>query len=223
MKLGRILSVALVTCLPLGASAAPIFVSGGQTSVSLDVDLLGSVGLELSGVSPAVIIPGTLPGSVAFPINPRETIDPVRPTTFVYEEIVLFPVSGTIEHTGSVFFNNDAIEVGNFSIGFDVGRVGGDASGFFVESTVGLEAILFDLGVTDLSAASELLAVLGDLLVSPEFAAILQAVDITDLDLTGTDVGNALVEGTVPEPTTALLLGIGLVALAGSRRRSATS
>ncbi len=138
----------VLSCLFLFAATSAVhaeqrFVNGGQTNVLLDTALLSSVGLDLSGVSPDVIVPGDLGmDSVAFTINPRTGSDP---TTFAYELFSLAPFSGTIEHTGSVFFNMDALEVGNFSIGFDAARVVGDNSGFFVESTTGLLAILFDI------------------------------------------------------------------------------
>ena len=91
-------------------------------------------------------------------------------------------------------------------------------SGFFLESTVGVEEILFDLAVTSpLDPFASSLEIGADLLVSPEFDAIL------DAGVAGVDVGDALVQATaaaIPEPTS-----LGFLMLAGStflvrRRRS---
>ncbi len=202
-----------------GTAMAQIDVIGGQTSVLLDTDTLSSAAsLDLSGVSPDVIAPGALgDSSVAFGINPRDAA--TLPTTFSYATD-LASFGGTIEHTGSVFFNMDSVEVGNFTIGFDDTRVGGDRSGFFVASTTGIEAILFDVGApSDLSATGSGLLIEADLLVSSEFASFLQGAGLASADLTGADVGDALVEGVVPAPATAMLLGAaGLGALARRRR-----
>ncbi len=201
-----------------GASAQ-IDVIGGQTSVLLDTDTLSAAAsLDLSSVSPDVIAPGSLgDGSVAFGINARDAAS--LPTTFSYAPD-LASFSGAIEHTGSVFFNMDSVEVGNFTIGFDAGRVGGDRSGFFVESTTGIAAILFDVAApSDLSASTDGLLIEADLLVSSEFAGFLSSAGLASSDLTGADVGDALVEGVVPAPATAALLGLAGLAAANRRRR----
>jgi len=199
------------------ASAQSIDVIGGQTSVLLDTDTLSAAAsLDLSGVSPEVIAPGSLGAdSVAFGINPRDAAG--LPTTFSYDP-GLSDFGGTIEHTGSVFFNMDSIEVGDFTIGFDAARVGNLRSGFFVESTAGLSAILFDVASPDtLEADADGLTIGADLLVSNEFATFLQDSGFATDDLTGADVGDALVEGVVPAPGTLALLGLG--GLAAARRR----
>ncbi|MFG0276243.1 MAG: hypothetical protein ACF8QF_14430 [Phycisphaerales bacterium] len=189
--LAAIAASATVTGVAHAANA--IEVVGGQTNVALDAALIeAATGLALSGVSDDVIAPGTLEGSVAFTINARDAES--LPTTFGYD-LGDFGGSfaGAIEHTGSVFFNDGSVEVGNFTIGFDAARAGtldGAASGFFVESTTGVAAILFDVAVTGAVPGGNALAVSGDLLVSPEFAAFLG-----NPALAGADVGDALVEG----------------------------
>jgi|GEM_PF-1434378 hypothetical protein len=198
------------------AQADPVFLDSGQTSVLLDLTTLESAaGLTLSGVSAKVITPGNLgPNSVAFPINPRNATAPLFPTTFEYDSNdFLSTFSGTIEHEGSVFFNNDTIEVGHFRIGFDGSRVGGDASGFFVESTVGLAAILFDVAAPSvLEALASGLTIQANLLVSPEFASVLQTAGLAASDLTGAMVGSALIQANViPEPAALTLMGMGVV------------
>ncbi len=201
--------------MPMVATASVVNVATGQTSVLLDTGVLSSVGLDLSGVSPDVIAPGNLPDSVAFAINSRSATPPLLPTTFSYTPGTLAPFSGAIEHVGSVFFNADAVEVGNFTIGYDASRVGVDTSGFFVESTVGVMAILFDVGAPSLLAPEESSLTIGaDLLVSPEFASFLG-----DAGLTGADVGDALVEARVPVPATLALLGLGIAGISYRHRK----
>lgn len=191
-------------------------VTGGQTSVLLDTDTLAAAAsLSLSGVSSDVIAPGELGDmSVAFGINDRNAS--MLPTTFSYDA-GLGSFAGSIEHTGSVFFNSDSVEVGNFSIGYDAARVGGDRSGFFVESTTGIAAILFDVAAPSfLSADANGLIIEADLLVSSEFAGFLLDNQLASADLTGADVGDARVNA-VPAPSALAVLGLG--GLVATRRR----
>lgn len=214
---------AMICTLP--AAAQTVELNGGQTNVALNFQALSDLAsLDLSGVSDDVIVPGNIPDSVAFPINPRDA-SPL-PTTFSYDPAdFLGTFAGTIEHTGSVFFNDDAVEVGNFTIGYDAGRVGGlpsgDGSGFFVESTTGLPAILFDvvnIDLPNLVASNTELTIPGELAVSTEFGGFLFDNDLSMENLAGAVVGNALVEGVVPEPTTASLLLLSMLGLAIARR-----
>lgn len=218
MKTAMISGVALSLACGV-AVAAPVEITGGQTSVLLDFDTLSSAAsLNLSGVSGDVIAPGNLgAGSVAFGINARDAAS--LPTTFSYDsDNFLGTFGGTIEHTGSVFFNSDTVEVGNFTIGFDGDRVGGDRSGFFVASTVGVAAILFDVGApSTLEAGTGSLTIGADLLVSSEFAGFLVANQLASADLTGATVGSALVQA-VPAPGAVAMLGLGGL-LAARRRR----
>lgn len=185
----------------LAASAASadnhIGISGGQTSVLLDTATLSAAAsLDLSGVAGPVIAPGELgDGSVAFPINSPAAAS--LPTTFAYNlGDFLGSFAGTIEHEGTVLFNADTVEVGNFTIGFDAARIAGNASGFFVESTAGTEAILFDVANPSfLLAGGDSLIIEADLLVSPEFAGFLFDNGLAASDLTGADVGDARVNG----------------------------
>lgn len=213
MRISLLLAAFILVSSASMVSAQQRFVDGGQTSVLLDTATLSSVGLDLSGVSSDVIVPGELGAdSVAFGVNSR-TDTPA--TTFAYEIFDLAPFSGTIEHLGSVFFNANTIEVGDFSIGFDAGRAGGANSGFFVESTTGIEAILFDVeNPTSLDPGDSELIIEANLLVSAEFADVLG-----DSGLTGADVGDARVAATaIPEPS-----GIAMLSMLGlgftTRRR----
>lgn len=209
-RLSSLLAVGAIAATVSFANAQIVDVVGGQTSVALDTATLSSAAsLDLSGVSMDVISPGTLPNSVAFGINPRNASS--LPTTFSYDASdFLNTFSGTIEHTGSVFFNNDAVEVGNFTIGFDANRagtLGGNASGFFVASTTGIAAILFDIeNPSQLTPTPADLTIAADLLVSPEFGQFLFDNGFSTSNLAGADVGDALVEAVTPEPGSLSLL-----------------
>jgi hypothetical protein len=212
--------------LAVSSQASAVSVIGGQTNVLLDTRLLASVGLSLSGVGGPVIAPGNLGAdSVAFSINERDAAAPALPTTFKYTAGTLAPFSGTIEHIGTVLFNDGALEVGNFTIGFDAGRAGAATSGFFVADNVTFGGVpLFDVGIPSaLTATNQWLTVAANLLVSSELAGVLG-----NAGLTGVDVGDALVEAVaVPEPGTLSLMLAGLllggVLVARRPARSATS
>jgi len=212
-KIFAAFTVCCTLALASNLAAQERLVVGGQTSVLLDTNTLTAAGLTISGVSPNVIAPGELGGdSVAFGINSRSGN---LPTTFSYTVGSLAPFSGTIEHAGSVFFNNDTIEVGNFTIGFDGNRTAGNNSGFFVQSTVGVQGILFDVGNPDsLNAGNDILSIGGALFVSPEFAGILG-----NAGFTGANGGNFLINATsIPEPSAGLVLLVGAVGLMIRRR-----
>lgn len=212
------MTVAAVAIVTGSAIAAPVLVTGGQTSVTLDFGTLAAAAsLNFSGVSSDVIVPGNLgEGSVAFGINPRNAAS--LPTTFAFDsDNFLGTFSGTIEHTGSVFFNDNAVEVGNFTIGFDGARVGGDRSGFFVASTTGIAAILFDVGApSTLDVTSSSLTIGANLLVSSEFAGFLLTNQLASADLSGAVVGSALVQAV---PTPGGLAAVALGGLLAARRR----
>ncbi|MEO1498104.1 MAG: PEP-CTERM sorting domain-containing protein [Planctomycetota bacterium] len=190
------------------ATAQDSAVIGGSTSVALDTDLLETAaGLTLTGAAGTDGLV-TLPGAVAFPITGG--------TDFAYTagDFPGGPFSGAITHTGTVTFNTDTT-VGDFTIGFDASRATDGRSGFFVESTTGLEAIVFDTAVTGLASASEFKLDLSvDLLVSPEFAGVLG-----DNSLIGADVGDARILAAVPEPTSIAAALVAALGVAGARRR----
>jgi len=208
----RVLKQILVLAsLMVATQANAIPVLGGQTNVLLDVDLLASVGLNVSGVGGATIVPGELgPASVAFPI--------IATTTFQYTAGTFAPFSGTIEHAGTVSFNANALTVGNFTIGFDAMRASATTSGFFVADNVTFPGVaLFDIGIPSSLVATAIdLTIAADLLVSPELAGVLQ-----NIALIGDDVGDALVQArAVAEPATVLLLLAGTALVGIARRRS---
>jgi len=200
--------------LPLATQAATVQVEGGQTSVLFGNGALASLGLEITSVTPNIT--GDLgPNSVAFGINPRNAIG--LDTTFIYDSPDFAPFSGAIEHRGRVQFN-DSIEVGDFTIRAAAGRPT-DTSGFVVESTFGLEAILFDIANPIIEAFDNSLVIAANILVSPELAAALG-----NEAAAGADAGMALVAANstvVPVPAAVWLFGSGLLGLVGIARRKA--
>ncbi len=161
-------------------------VNDGTTSVFLDLDLLATVGLT----DPAIDSPGSPVSNdfqVGFPITGS--------SSFEFSTLGgLTPLGGQIEHVGTVSFSfaGSTIVVGDFSIGFDAGRAGDGASGFFVEDTVSDLGILFDVGVPGHVAFHDpaLTVADADLLASPEFSEIL----VGDTSLAGVPVGRAQID-----------------------------
>lgn len=217
MNVRFLLSLATLCMLAVSQSyAQSVPVTGGMTSIQLNTQLLGQLGLTIGDVSDEVIVPGSLPNSVGLPINARNAASPALPTTFIYTAGTLAPFSGVLEHTGSIFFasGDDLTETGNFEIAYDAGRVGGARSGFFVRSTVGLEGILFDIAnPTLLQPLANSLTVQAPLLFSPELATVLEAPTIS-----GLEIGQARIEA-VPEPASAGLVLAGSLGLISLIRR----
>ena len=118
-------------------------VRSGVTSVDLDTALLeASANLKLTGAN-----------SPGRPVNPSFDVGfPIlRTSSFIFQKDPFAPVSGTIEHVGTVTFDakGTAVTVGDFEIGFDAARATGGRSGFFVRDTAGGLGILFAIGAPD--------------------------------------------------------------------------
>lgn len=194
------------------ASADLVQTVGGQTNVLLDLALLqAAANLQLTGVSDGVITPGNLgPNSVAFVITPPTSAE--LPSTFQYDSKDFFGTfSGSINHRGSITFNN-AVTVGNFEILFD--------NGFKVADRVSGLGVLFDVAITGANPTAETFNATGNLLVSSNFAALLLQLGLAQTNLTGADVGDASIQGfnsAVPTPGAVAMLGI--AAVFGVRRR----
>ena len=158
-----------------GVTTSTAGVTGGTTSVLLDLPALSAAGLDVSGFSDAAVVPGDLgPDSVAFPINPRSG---TQSTTFVYDFTSFAPIAGTIEHVGLIYFDQQFAS-GNFSIGYDATRATGGNSGFFVASTTEgfllIPGVFFDIEApTFVDAQPNSLTIEANLRVAPELADFL--------------------------------------------------
>lgn len=169
-------------------------VQDGTTSVSLDTDLLETAaGLTLAGNDNTVE-----PASEEFALG----FDITEESNFIFNFQEGFSlVGGEIEHTGTVSFESGAgeITVGDLTIGFDSSRQTENTSGFFVQNNVdgavGEGTILFDVGNPENieANASNLDIETSDLLVSSEFADVLQSTGLSADNLTGADVGDVTV------------------------------
>ncbi|MEH2267382.1 MAG: hypothetical protein V7K68_02950 [Nostoc sp.] len=200
-------TAAFVSIAPIQVEAATFKVISGVTSIDRDhEDILSSIGLKLTGTNNTV---APIPSNYLVGFN----IDSATNFTFS-DEGGFTPLSGTIEHTGTVTFNKQ-ITVGDFSIGFAPGRTVTGASGFVLRDTFSLNTILFDLSITEPVAFDGQNLTIPDvkLLISPEFASILQ-----NSDLTGLFAGTARIDAqvaAVPEPDSVLaILAAGAALLA---------
>jgi hypothetical protein len=218
MRMTALLFAALLLAMPLTTHATTVQVDGGQTSIVFGNGALASLGLMVTSVTPNIV--GDLgPNSGAFGINPRNAIGDALDTTFVYDSDAFVPFSGTIEHSGRIQFNF-SVEVGDFTIRFDDSRPSG-TSGFVVESTYGVEAILFDIANPIVETFENSLVISADILVSPELADFLQ-----NDNFAGVDAGAALVVASaspIPVPAAVWLFGSGLIGLVGIARRRKTA
>lgn len=169
----------------------------GTTSVRLDTATLASAAnLNLTGAS-STGTPFDSTFQVGFPF--------VSETDFTFSVANGFaPVNGSIRHAGTVTFNGGTAQqvvLGNFRIGFDPTRIGGDRSGFFVENTVAPlgPVIVFDVKTglqPAFTAASFRFGITNArLLVSSELGGFLQTNGFAASNLTGAEVGEARIDG----------------------------
>jgi hypothetical protein len=192
-------TAAFFSIAPIRVEAATIYqVKSGVTSIDRDHEqILKSIGLNITGTNDTVT---PVPSNYLVGFN----ITPASNFTFS-DEGGFTPLSGTVEHTGTVTFN-DQITVGNFSIGIEPGRTVSGASGLVLKDTVSLNTILFDLGAPESTAldSKNLTLTLANvqLLISPEFAGVLGKPN-----LAGLFAGNAQITAkvaVVPEPDSVL-------------------
>ncbi|MEO1091497.1 MAG: hypothetical protein AAFX81_12725 [Pseudomonadota bacterium] len=208
---------ALAFVAPVQAVAKAVQVIGGETRVALDFATLESAAnLTLAGVTPAVNT-DTGGNGVGFSINGPDVAPGARPSTFNYDPAdPLNTLAGSIEHRGSVLFNEEAIIVGNFSIT----SAGGNR--FEVADNVGLNIVLFD-AIADLStivADNRSLFVAGDLAVSAAFADLLETAGLAGTNLAGATVGSFQVDAIVtPLPAGVALFGTAIALLGAARLR----
>lgn len=218
MNAMRVSAVLMAAAMAAPATAEQVVMVGGQTNVALDMDLITSAtGLVIESLSEGVIDPGNLPDSVAFGIT--STVAASNPTSFSYDPNQFFEsLSGSIEHRGSITFGGStSVEVGNFTISYD------PIAGFQVIDNVDLVGlVLFDIALNDTEIESATFDAWGDLKISNEFALTMIALDLTTVDLTGTDVGDAWIQGfnqPVPAPAVGSILAIAALATSKRRRR----
>ncbi|WGV28580.1 hypothetical protein [Halotia branconii] len=200
-------TAAFVSIAPIQANAANYQIQSGVTSIAEDhEEILRSLGLNITNMNNTAT---TIPDDFAFGFN-------IAPdTNFTFSDVGGFSQpSGTIKHTGTITFNNE-LTVGNFSVGFAPTRAINNASGFFLEDTVSLNTVLFDLsapGSLDFDGKNLTLANV-QLLFSPEFASIIERPDLIG-EFAGTAQINAKVSA-VPEPTNTIAFATaGMVLLA---------
>ncbi|MBX9253537.1 hypothetical protein H1Q63_06110 [Desmonostoc muscorum CCALA 125] len=203
-------TAALISIAPIQVEAATFKVESGVTSIDHDHEnILRNIGLIITGTQDTV---PPIPSDylVGFQIDSA--------TNFTFSDEGGFtPLFGTIEHTGTVTFN-DQITVGNFSIGFAPGRTVPNASGLVLRDTISsLNPILFDLSYPQsvIFDQDNLTLTLADvqLFISPEFAQ-----GLGDSNLAGLFAGTARIDAkvaAVPEPGSALaILAAGAALLA---------
>jgi hypothetical protein len=212
-KLGLVATLAGV--LGLGSStASAVPLAGDQTIVLLtSLPLLTGAGLTPSGLGTA-IVGGDLVGraEAAFPITGGD----------------LTGIAGTIEHDGSGLRLDDGatqVDLENFLIDTTLFQLFGDAS---VDGTPVGNVPLFDLGLcTSLAGtAAQCIDSDGSVLLDGFKLSLTEAASgalssVFGLpDLTGAQIGVARIDArVVPEPSTALLIGAGLVAASAKRSR----
>jgi hypothetical protein len=231
--LGLTTTAVFSTQLAVQAETATYQVESGVTSLSIDasaLEVLESLGLSFNSANNTVTPANGF--DFGFDILPRSSTFLGTDFTFNYDDVtsVLSPLSGTIEHVGSLLFDVDTeqltlfspLEIGNFSIGFD--------NGFSIRDTFTTGLPLFDLAVNAnpvLEDNKDLEIANVDVLLSQEFADLLTNYVGSDLSeqLAGTVVGQAQISANVskvPEPGSVVaILAAASSALAFRRRQKA--
>ena len=221
--LGLTTAAMVSTQLPVQAKTSNYQIQSGTTSLSLDQNLLSSLGLNFSSSADT-----TTPAAgfdLGFSIIPPSADADVVSTnfTFSYDDTTsaFTPVSGTIEHSGSVAFDVDTtkltllspLEIGDFSIGFDSGK-------FSITDKFSTGQPLFNLEINSnpVFDGKNLQVTGANVLFSQAFNDVLGNAAGYDLNLTGVKVGEAQISATaVPEPETnaaiAVLMAAGAVAI----------
>lgn len=198
-------------------------IESGVTSLRFSEEALDGLGMSVTG-STATVDPFV---GYEFGMEISPSTKPIDQFCFELNPFTPYP-DGIIEHSGTIELSSGVanFSVGNFEIAFDSSRYTESTySGFFVTDRADLTgSILFDVGhqASDTIDGSQFTWVDSDLLVSPEFAAILG-----DAGLSGTDVGELRVDGvvglkspSVPEPSTAILALLGSSLLFFRRMRA---
>lgn len=228
--LGLTTTAVFSTQLAVQAETATYQVESGVTSLSIDesaLEVLESLGLSFNSANNTVTPANGF--DFGFDILPRSSTFLGTDFTFNYDDAtsVLSPLSGTIEHVGSLLFDVDTeqltlfspLEIGNFSIGFD--------EGFSIRDTFTTGLPLFDLAVNAnpvLEDNKDLEIANVDVLLSQEFADLLTNYVGSDLSeqLAGTVVGQAQISANVskvPEPGSVVAILVAASSALAFRRR----
>lgn len=221
--LGLTTAAVVSTQMSVQAQTRNYQIQSGTTSISLDQDLLGSLGLNFSSAADT-----TTPASgfdFGFSIIPPSSEPGVLGTdfTFSYDDTTstFTPLSGTIQHSGSIAFDVDTtklallspLEVGNFSI---------DSAMFLVKDNFSTGLRLFDLQPNSSGPVfdGKNLVTSANLLFTQEFNDALGYAAGNDLNLTGVQVGQAQLSATaVPEPETNAAIAVLMAAAAVAIKR----
>ncbi|MFO0687845.1 MAG: PEP-CTERM sorting domain-containing protein [Myxococcota bacterium] len=145
-----------------------------------------------------------------------------QPTSFTFDPSdVVGTAIGSIGFGGvdrwqvNPLVGGGVLVIGDFSLAYDSSRAVGAASGWILYNHFDFLFPAFDLGNVALTAGPDSLSLSGDVLVTPEFATVF----LNSPGDSGRDVGNFSLLAT-PEPSTAIFVGLGLSALASTRRRA---
>jgi hypothetical protein len=106
--------------------------------------------------------------------------------------------------------------IGDLSLSYDSSRASGTTSGWVLYNHFDLSVPAYDLANVSLVAGIDFLSLSGDVLISPELALLF----LNSPADAGRDVGNFNLVGT-PEPSTAVLMSLGLGAMSALGRRGA--
>ena len=200
-------------------------VQSGTTSLSLS-------GITTDSLDKDALSPLSLSSKLDFDIVPPSNNPGIVGTNFTFsyddQTKAFTPLSGAIEHTGSIAFNVDTtklallspFEIGNFSLEFD-------NAGYYLRDNVSTGQRLFDLKINNAPTfdGTNLLIEGADVAFSQDFDTILDNAAGYDVALAGLTVGQARVSATaVPEPEAnigiSLILAAGMAAIIRRRHRA---
>lgn len=152
-----------------------------------------------------------LPGRNAQPSN--FTFDPSDVLATAVGSIGL---AGVDRWSVNPLVGGGAFVIGDLSLSYDPGRASGSTSGWVLYNHFDFVVPAYDLANVSLVAGTDFLSLSGDVLISPELALLFlnSPADV------GRDVGSFSLVAT-PEPSTAVLMSLGLGAMSALSRRGA--
>lgn len=220
------LAGAIALCASISTTSAQTVygIQSGTSSVTLHKAALDTLGYTVVGQADTVT--PVVGYDAGFSID----------TTTNAEDMFMFtadpaftPGMGIIEHVGTfnlgtALLPEGALSLGNFVIAFDQERLTAANSGFFVTDGADLDnQILFDVGnpSSNVFNGTEWHFIDSDLFLANEFATFLGQPALSGQDFGDLRIDALTLEksGKVPEPSTALLSGLGAFVLLFRRRR----